>query len=162
MPIIESRSLKNPTKVQRSTGSFWRDSVFYIALAAGPVCWLVLTLVGLPVIGPPELLLWLKLSLLMPVLEEIVFRGGLQSGLVTRELFARSWSGISLANLLTSLIFAALHLFSQPPLWAALVFIPSLVFGWARDRYDSVVPCMILHATYNVGFVGLFVAPIEF
>jgi len=115
-------------------------------------------LIGQPVVGPPDLLLWLKLSLLMPVLEEIVFRGGLQAGLYSRNPFSRSKAGISLANLITSVVFAALHLISQPPAWAALVFIPSLVFGWARDRYDRVLPCVLLHAVYNAGFVWLFVA----
>jgi len=69
--------------------------------------------------------------------------------------------GISMANVVTSLLFASLHLISQPPLWAALVFVPSLVFGWARDRYITVVPSIILHVVYNAGFAWLFVAPVS-
>lgn len=136
---------------------FWVDWAFYIALFAGPACWLILLAIGQPRVGPPELLLWLKLSLLMPVLEEVVFRGGLQSALYERQPFKRQLVGLSLANVLTSVVFASLHLLSQPPLWAALVFLPSLVFGWARDRYLSVWPCIVLHAIYNAGFVWLFV-----
>jgi len=136
----------------------WRDVAFYAAILAGPVCWLILVSVGLPVVGPPTFIFWLKLTVLMPVLEEIVFRGGIQAALISKPLFARRWGGVSLANLITSLLFAALHLVSQPPLWAALVFIPSLVFGWARDRYNAVLPCVLLHSVYNSGFVWLFVS----
>lgn len=135
----------------------WRDAAFYIAILAGPACWLMLISVGQPIIGPPALLFWLKLSMLMPVLEEIVFRGGIQSALISRPMFATAWHGVSLANLITSVLFASMHLVSQPPLWAALVFIPSLVFGWARDRYNAVLPSVVLHSVYNAGFVGLFV-----
>jgi len=138
----------------------WRDTAFYAALLAGPICWLILISVGLPVVGPPALLFWLKLTILMPVLEEIVFRGGIQTALISRSrpAFAKAWAGFSFANLITSVLFASMHLISQPPLWAALVFIPSLVFGWARDRYNAVLPCVLLHAVYNSGFVWLFVS----
>jgi len=136
---------------------FWRDGAFYAALVAGPLCWLILHVTGQPYVGPPPILLWLKLSLLMPVLEEIVFRGGIQTALFQRQFFSRRWYGISVANVCTSIVFAAMHLISQPPLWAALVFIPSIVFGWARDRYENIAPCIILHALYNAGFVWFFV-----
>lgn len=136
----------------------WRDTPFYLAILAGPACWLILITAGIPVTGPPALLFWLKLTVLMPVLEEIVFRGGIQSALISRSVFARSWCGVSLANLITSVLFASLHLISQPPVWAALVFIPSLVFGWARDRYNAVLPSVLLHSVYNSGFVWLFVS----
>jgi len=149
--ITESRSLKPETRA-------WRDHAFYLAIVAGPVCWLILISTGQPIVGPPTLLFWLQLTLLMPVLEEIVFRGGIQAALISRPVFARNWAGVSLANLSTSVLFSLLHLVSQPPLWAALVFIPSLVFGWARDRYNAVIPSILLHSVYNSGFVWLFVA----
>jgi len=95
----------------------------------------------------------------MAVLEEIVFRGGIQSALMTKAFFARKWFQISFANVLTSVIFAGMHVFSQPPLWAAMVLLPSLVFGWARDRYITILPSIFLHALYNAGFVWFFVAP---
>lgn len=140
--------------------AFWRDRFFIVALLAGPLCWLVLLFVGVPQVGPPQWSFLLKLAILMPVLEEIVFRGGLQAALYTKPFFQRQRWGISVANVLTSLVFASMHLLSQPPLWAALVFLPSLVFGWARDRFNSIVPSVLLHGLYNAGFVWLFVADI--
>jgi membrane protease YdiL (CAAX protease family) len=95
-------------------------------------------------------------SLIYPVLEETVFRGGLQSALLTRSVFRTRAGPVSLANVLTSIVFAAAHLFRQPPLWAALVLLPSLVFGWSRERYNSIVPSTLLHMIYNAGFVWLF------
>lgn len=138
--------------------AFWRDAVFYVALVAGPVCWLAMSLAKMPLNGPPAWLVLLKLALLVPILEEIVFRGGLQGFLISKPAFSKSWFGLSVANIVTSVIFAAMHLIYNPPVWAMLVFIPSLVFGWARDRYNSIIPSIILHAVYNAGFVYLFVA----
>ncbi len=112
--------------------------------------------------GWPGAKLFLIIVLVSPILEEIVFRGGLQARLFDQPRLARSFgakfgAGVSYANIMTSLIFAVFHALSQPLLWAAAVFIPSLVFGWARDRTGSVFPGMVLHAWYNLGFVMLFV-----
>ena len=57
---------------------------------------------------------------------------------------------------LTSLLFAGLHFFYHPPLWAALVFFPSLVFGWSLSRYQRVAVPTGLHAYYNAGYFLLF------
>jgi membrane protease YdiL (CAAX protease family) len=35
------------------------------------------------------------------------------------------------------------------------VLFPSLIFGYFRDRYTSIYPCMVLHAFYNAGYFGL-------
>ena len=70
----------------------------------------------------------------------------------------RSVSGISLANIITSVLFAAMHLINQPPLWAASVFFPSLAFGWLRDRYLNIHSSIALHMAYNAGFVWFYSA----
>jgi membrane protease YdiL (CAAX protease family) len=140
----------------------WQDSLFWLALAAGPVCWLVLYLL----LQPDLQLAWPFASphayllpvLLYPVLEEVVFRGLIQE-LVHDYISTRVFGPVSMANLLTSVLFAGLHLLSQPPHWAALVFFPSLVFGFFKDRHRSLVAPIMLHAFYNAGFLWLFAAP---
>jgi len=108
--------------------------------------------------GWPEPRVWVFIVLIAPLLEEFVFRGELQAWLFEKpKLKQMPLLRISYANLLTSAIFAAFHAFSQPLVWAASVMAPSLVFGWARDRTGSVLPGMVLHAWYNLGFVALFV-----
>ncbi len=64
--------------------------------------------------------------------------------------------GISWANVLTSIAFAALHLISQSPLWAFLVFFPSLAFGWVREASGGLLLPIVLHIFYNIGFLLLF------
>lgn len=104
--------------------------------------------------APWGTLLWVVL--LYPVVEEYVFRGVLQPALLTKLFLKRSIAGLSIANVLTSILFAATHLINQPPLMAALVFFPSLVFGWMRDRYANIHASIVLHMAYNAGFVWLY------
>ncbi|MEE9319765.1 MAG: JDVT-CTERM system glutamic-type intramembrane protease [Granulosicoccus sp.] len=137
---------------------FYRDIPFWLAVACGPVSWLLLWFSDTPraAIHVPVTALLIA-SLIYPVLEEFVFRGGLQPALLARPVFRKRVGPVSLANVLTSIAFAAAHLLRQPPLWAALVLLPSLVFGWSRERYDSIVPPTLLHMFYNAGFIWLFV-----
>ena len=60
------------------------------------------------------------------------------------------------ANLLTSLLFTALHFINHAPLWAAAVFFPSLVFGFFKDRTGKLAAPIILHVFYNSGYFWLF------
>lgn len=117
-----------------------RDIAFYPALALGFTAWVLPE----PNAGLP----WTKLALLA-LYEEIIFRMLLQEGL--RSLFqGRILAGpLSLANLCASAVFALAHFVHHPPGWALAVFVPSIVFGWAWDRYRSVIPCSLLHFVYN-------------
>ena len=140
----------------------WKDTLFRVAIAAGPVCW-----VGLFFILQPSIqwdwplltpLVFLLPVLVYPVLEEIVFRGLIQE-LVHEYLSKASLGPVSIANLLTSLLFTGMHFFYHPPLWAALVFFPSLVFGFFKDRTQGLMVPIILHVFYNAGFLWVFSAP---
>ena len=121
--------------------------------------WAVLLVAGFPrAQGVPSLRLLLIVVAVSPILEELVFRSGLQAWLYEKPVFRGSiGAGISFANLTTSVIFAAFHAFSQPLIWAAAVFVPGMVFGWARDLSGSTVPSIVLHIWYNLGFVYFFV-----
>lgn len=85
--------------------------------------------------------LWMLL-LVAPVLEEIVFRAGLQAGLVRR-----GWQP-GLAIVLASAAFAAWHLAAGQGLAALAVFLPSLVFGHAYARH-GLACAMACHAWFN-------------
>ena len=132
---------------------FYRDWQFLTALALGIVFW-----VGLRSFVPitHEVNLGfsalISLCIVQPILEESIFRGVMQV-----ELLKRSWGGsknygISVANALTSLAFTALHFISHPPLWAAGVIVPSLLFGYFRERHNSLYPPLALHIYYNTGY----------
>ncbi len=118
------------------------------AVAAGAYGWLQ----GGAVPGLTALLL---LVLAYPVLEEIVFRGVVQPFLF--ELTGGAGIGpLTYANILTSFAFSAMHLLNHTPLHAGLVWLPSLAFGWFRDRSGSILPGMVLHVGWNA---CVFLAP---
>jgi len=132
------------------------DPRFGLALLAGLLFWLALfwmARAGLVETGPAHgLPVLLMLVLLQPLVEELLFRGVLQGRLAARPWGRRQIGGFSLANLTASLLFAALHFPSHPPLWAAGVLLPSLLYGYFRDRHDSVLPAIALHVFYNAGY----------
>jgi membrane protease YdiL (CAAX protease family) len=92
------------------------------------------------------------------VLEEIVFRGALQDT-CHRYLKPHALGPISLANVVTSLVFMALHFFYHPMPWAVSVIAPSLVFGYFKDRHRSLSAPIQLHSFYNAGYYWLFGVP---
>jgi len=129
----------------------WRDMRLAAALvAAAPVWWLLAPHVGAARWDSASSLA--ATVLLYPVLEELCFRGLLQGWLLQR-LGGTMHAGISAANLITSLAFAAAHLHAQPPAWAMATLLPSLVFGWVRERYGRVLPAIALHVYYNAGLM---------
>jgi len=101
--------------------------------------------------------LLLLLCLVYPIVEELAFRGALQGWLLRYRAGKKQIiAGLTGANIITSCLFVAAHLFYQLPVWALLVIGPSLVFGWFRDRYQSVAPAILLHILYNSGYFPLF------
>ncbi len=121
------------------------------ALAALPV-WVVLGIAfGERIAAPAHWIGWLSLIVIQPAIEELVFRGVLQ-GQLLRLTAGRRLGPLTLANLLTTIGFAAMHLIAQPPGWALAVAAPSLVFGHLRERFGSVWPAIAMHAFYNAGF----------
>jgi membrane protease YdiL (CAAX protease family) len=134
--------------------------LYFSALIAGPLIWLSLSLETSPAFEPG--LFWTRPQPVVlflaayPILEEWLFRGRIQGALAAGKLGCYQWAGISAANLVTSLLFALCHTLNHPPLWAALVFIPSLLFGLFRDRYGRIAPSILLHAFYNAGYFSLW------
>jgi len=146
--------------VNRSGTSLLGKSLGIAMLGALPV-WAALYLtassatdLSWPVRSPG---LFLLLILLYPMLEEMAFRGLIQGELMRKTVFRQQYLGITLANILTSGLFVAAHLFTHPALMAALVILPSLIFGYFRDRHDGwLLPAMLLHSYYNLGYFLIF------
>ena len=140
----------------------WQDPLFLAALVAGLLVWLALYFIQQPTVqwGWPFVQPWpfLVPVLVYPLLEEIAFRGLIQE-LVRDFISRRFWGPLSIANLLTSLLFTGMHFITHPPLWAALVLFPSLVFGFFKDRTNRLLAPIILHVFYNAGYFWLFLPP---
>lgn len=138
-----------------------RDWQWWAATAAGPVVWAALYLVLRPAFVPAWPLLhpgvFLPAALVYPVLEEIVFRGLIQDALA-RHVPNPLPGPLTTANVLSSVLFALMHLIGHTPLWAAAVFLPSLVFGYFRERHGLAAP-IVLHVFYNAGYFWLLGAP---
>ena len=87
------------------------------------------------------------------VVEEVIFRGGIQAWLLRKNIFKISLLGLSRANWLTSSLFAAAHVWQHP-----LVLVPgylavSLVLGYFRERYNGILVPVLLHAWYNLALL---------
>ena len=126
-----------------------KDPIFALLLVA-PLPFWVWIYATQGVTGITDLSLLMSLVVLYPIVEEIVFRGFIQPFLAKR--LSQRWSVFSVANVLTSLLFVAVHLINHPPLWALAVFGPSLVFGYSQERYNHLVAPIILHCSYNAGY----------
>lgn len=140
--------------LQYRTG-FLRDGAFQIAFLAGPL-FLWATQVAWP--GwrhgfPLSFSLLASMILIQPVVEELFFRGFLQGHL--GRIFHHRYMlyGVSLANLVTTLAFCVAHLVHQPLPWALAVMVPSLAFGFFRDRHQHIYSATILHCFYNAAFI---------
>lgn len=135
----------------------WLKSRFWWGLfvAALPVWW-VFTLIWPPRSGLlwPE---WLMAVVLYPVLEEIIFRLGLQGWLLEQSWGQKHWRGFSLANGAASAVFVAAHFLGHAPLWALAVGVPSILFGWCYQRW-GLAAAITLHVWYNAGYFTLYPA----
>ena len=136
--------------------SLIRDPQFYLAIIIGVVVVWGLSRILQSSVLPVQLQPWILFQFLLffPLLEELLFRGLVQ-GVIARRLPGKL-GPLSRANISTSILFVLAHLLNHPPLWAAAVFIPSLVFGYFRDRYTHLLPSSLLHIIYNSTYYLLF------
>jgi membrane protease YdiL (CAAX protease family) len=96
----------------------------------------------LPQSQPARLLSLISVALVVPVAEELFFRGFLFTNL-------RAYRGFPLTILATSLYYAAWNYDNSivPPL---LVLPYGLIIGLVRERYGSVKPAIYLHIIWNM------------
>ena len=104
-----------------------------------------ITLAGAWAMAPTDAL-WLVF--VAPVLEETVFRAGLQEELLRNARLRVAGSEFP-ANALTALTFATMHLALQPGVLAGLTVLPALLIGMVYQRQRRLAPCIALHAFFN-------------
>jgi membrane protease YdiL (CAAX protease family) len=100
---------------------------------------------------------WAWLVVVSPILEELFFRGLVQTEV--RRRLGRSYGPVSQANLLTSVVFAALHVVQHPSASVVLVTIPSLMYGYFFDRFNSLRSPIGLHILHNALYFSVFGLP---
>lgn len=149
--------------VFRSLG--WRRSAFPLILAViiGPALAFFISLIA-SALHTPDIktpfdsmigstwnfaLLALTAVVAAPIFEELFFRGFLQ------PLLCRTF-GIVAGVLITAALFGAAHGAEYKWTWQYVVGvgIVGAVFGWVRQRTDSVIPSTVMHGCYNAVFVG--------
>jgi membrane protease YdiL (CAAX protease family) len=148
--------------MDRQAAALWRDPLFFLAVAVAPLYWAVLFAQTQPALDPAwplrEFSLFVFPALIYPLAEEVIFRGLIQD-LAHQHLKPWRLGPFSHANVMTSLLFTALHFIHHPPLWAAAVFAPSLIFGFFKDRTGRLTAPILLHVFYNTGYFWIFAAP---
>jgi membrane protease YdiL (CAAX protease family) len=102
------------------------------------------------VIGNPVALalFWLSMVVIAPVSEEIAFRGFIMRGWLGTRL------GVAGSILLVSLFFTAIHGPQELAVFISL-FVGGLLLGIMRWISGSIVPSILMHATWNLGCVLL-------
>lgn len=133
----------------------YESRAFLLCVVAAPLVWTIMAW-AVPVHSMSLAQIWslgfVSVVVWYPFWEELLFRGLLQGELIERG-WIRPWvCGLSGANISVSLLFTVFHLWSHSPIWSVLVFFPSLVFGYLRDRFDSTVPSILMHMWYNGGY----------
>lgn len=82
----------------------------------------------------------LGVALLAPLGEELLFRGFLQTFL------EEHWKDVTRAVLITSLLFAAIHL---NPYWVIQIYLLGVILGYLAWRTGSILGSLILHGLNN-------------
>jgi len=89
------------------------------------------------------------LIIFYPVIEELAFRGVIQEFIASKTKAFRPFYFLTVANVVTSVFFVAMHFVHHPPLWAVMVFVPSLIFGYFKEQYGHIGASIFLHMFYN-------------
>ena len=89
----------------------------------------------------------ISIVVMAPIVEELLFRGGMQGHLL------RKWKNPQWAILVSALIFGIVH---GNPVQMFFASILGLVLGWVYYRTGSLLPCMLMHFINNGTSVLLF------
>lgn len=89
----------------------------------------------------------LVLLVAAPILEEAVFRAGIQEALL--RLPTAPWC----ANVTTAVLFGLAHAWLRADVSALAVVAPALLVGWVYTRTRRLLPCVLLHSALNAAWV---------
>lgn len=83
--------------------------------------------------------------------EEMFFRGYMQTKMYEKYPKGLNILGVKLgwAILMTAALFAAGHVVTKPNIARLAVFFPAIIFGWLREKTNSVLPAALFHALCN-------------
>jgi uncharacterized protein len=98
--------------------------------------------------GVTTLLAVIAAVVMAPLVEEVVFRGVLFQGLKRRV-------GLWPAAVVSSLLFAVVHIEVQQPIYSSGFVLLGILFAWTMHRFGSLVVPIMAHATFNAISVGL-------
>ncbi len=127
--------------------SWIKDIIFWIALLlAVPVRFLIIP--EIPNSSPFCRCFLFADLILLAFCEELLFRGFLMP-VVAYKLKGKI-SVFSYSNISAAFVFSLFHLFAHSFFWSAAVFIPALVYGYFREKHDSILPAVVLHFFYNI------------
>ena len=105
---------------------------------------------GMPPV-PTSLAGWLMLFavavVIAPICEEMLFRGWLFTALRTRQTFGAT-------AIITAALFAFMHALSGM-FYALLIFPVGLLLAYARERYGSIKPTIVIHGLFNASALVL-------
>ena len=154
-----------PSILQPITIRWYQDYLFYVYFFIAIAFWLIYSLI-FPVNLPQKALTWQQwqvfayIVIAYPIVEEIIFRGGMQGWLRKYQWAKITILGISIANVLVSIIFSILHIIIRPDDYTTYaIIIPSLIFGLFRDRHKHIISCTVLHIFYNMGSFFILTMP---
>tara|TARA_X000001036_G_scaffold431793_1_gene466662 strand:- start:272 stop:1063 length:792 start_codon:yes stop_codon:yes gene_type:complete len=86
------------------------------------------------------ILLFIAVSILAPLGEEIIFRGFLQ------RVLEKHWNDITKSVLFTALLFSMIHM---NPYWFVQIYILGIVLGFLAWKTQSIISPLILHGLNN-------------
>jgi len=130
----------------------WIPIVGAMALACPVWIYLIFFSPGYACCNVPDFSRLLIVVCITRVAEEIIFRGALQT-MFEKRFTQWKWTILSAPNLLTNIVFGAIHFFISFRVSALLVFFPGLVFGYLREKQKSLAAPVLVHAFYNFGFI---------
>jgi uncharacterized protein len=154
--VIRRRGLSWRAVGLRPAGPLWYVVAVVLAFMSLPVVMAVnagvQSLLGEPLRNPqlemlaPAEFSWLALGLMLamagvvvPIVEEIVFRGLVFGWLRTRF-------GVALATVASALVFAFAH---GIPAIAPALAVQGVALAWLYARSDSLWPAVVMHGTFN-------------